>query len=287
MKKTFDGMYYKHQKGIRTVAIIAGISAGCHAFIQVITNSNSYDFNYPPSVYESYNSGETVRIGDSVFSKDGVKIRIVSQEKSLSICGDIIYSGITPLRYDIMGPFKYLPMQCRHRVSSLYHRLDGSLTVNGENIDFTGGTGYIEGDSGTSFPKSYMWIQCGDFIDCQDKACIMASAADIPFAGLHFCGCICVVYINGTEYRLATYLGAKVILCDENHIIIKQGKLRLEIEINTDDADTGHKLAAPEKGEMVREIYERIACGARFKFTRGGEVLFDKRSETTSFEYLN
>ena len=274
--KKFDGTYYKHQKGGHTVSVIAGISAGSHAFIQVITNKESYYFSYPISDCEY--RGTVRRIGGSVFSKDGVKINI--DDEGVRIYGEIKYTQLTPIRYDIMGPFKYLPMECRHSITSLRHRLDGSLTICGESVDFNGGVGYIEGDSGTSFPKSYVWIQCSDF---PDKACIMASAADIPFAGLHFRGCICVIYINGIEYRFATYLGGKILYCDENRIVIKQGELLLEAEV---EPGRGHKLIAPEKGEMVREIRERIVCGARFRFKKGGKILFDRHTQNASFEYV-
>ena len=111
----------------------------------------------------------------------------------------------------------------------------------------------------------------------------MASVADIPFAGLSFTGCICVVYFNNTEYRLATYLGVKILACSESRIVLKQGELRLEIEIGT---GPGHKLIAPFRGEMVKEIRERIICGAQFRFFKGGELLFDEWSENASFEYV-
>jgi hypothetical protein len=172
-------------------------------------------------------------------------------------------------------------MQCTHKIASLHHRLDGGLNVCGEKIDFTGGVGYIEGDSGVSFPRDYMWVQCNDF---PEKACVTAAVADIPFAGFRFRGCICIVYIGGVEYRMATYLGVKIIRCDENHIILEQGKLRLEIEIGS---RVGHKLIAPENGRMVREFRECIICDARFKFMRDGVVLFDRHSANASFEYVD
>lgn len=274
MRGKFEGTYYKHQKDGRTLALIAG-AADDYAFIQVITNDQSYDFRYPLSAYMP---GDLCRIGDSVFSKDGIKLHI--KENNLLMCGTITYTEPTPLRYDIMGPFKYFPMQCRHYIQSLHHCLIGNLTLNGEVINFTGGTGYIEGDSGTSFPKAYTWIQCNDF---PQKACVAASVADIPFFGLHFRGCFCVIYCHGVEYRLATYLGARIRCCDGNQIIFRQGKLRLSIKI---DAGTGHRLFAPEKGAMTREIRERIVSGAAFRLEKAGEVLFEQVSENASFEQV-
>ena len=39
-------------------------------------------------------------------------------------------------------------MQCSHGVISMGHPLEGSVRLNGETIDFSGGTGYIETDRG-------------------------------------------------------------------------------------------------------------------------------------------
>lgn len=39
----------------------------------------------------------------------------------------------------------------------------------------------------------------------------MLSVADIPMAGIHFTGVIGAIMWYGMEYRLATYLGAKVV----------------------------------------------------------------------------
>jgi len=279
LKTGFDGTYFKHQKGENTISLIAGISKNDHAFIQIITNRDSYYIKYPLS---DHVLGREIKIGDNSFSEAGVKINIA--EETISLYGEIKYNKLTPLRYDIMGPFKYLPMQCRHKISSLHHKLSGSLILNGETIDFTEGTGYIEGDSGTSFPKNYVWIQCNDF---REKACITASVADVPFMGTNFRGCICVVYLNNIEYRLATYLGVKILAYSEKQIILKQGNLLLEIEIDENaNTEAGYKLMAPEKGEMKREIRERIMCGAGFKFMKDGKVLLARHSGKASFEYV-
>jgi len=274
LRNTFSGIYYKHQKGENIVSVIAGASAKEHSFIQIISSKESYYFKFPYS-----KPSELFKIGNNTFSTNGMIISI--EENDALIYGEIKYSELTPLRYDIMGPFRYVPMQCKHKILSLHHRLNGSLSICGETIDFDGGAGYIEGDFGTSFPKNYIWIQCSDF---QENACIVASVADIPFSGLCFRGCICVVSINGVEYRMATYLGVRILCCCEHRIVLKQGSLYLEIEIN---AGTGQKLIAPENGGMVREIRECIMCGAHFRFIADGKVLFDQSSDKASFEFAD
>jgi len=178
-----------------------------------------------------------------------------------------------------MGPFKFFPMECRHAIISMRHALSGVLTLNGDELDFTGGVGYIESDSGRSFPSGYAWVHSGDFArECS----VMASVARIPFYGLRFWGCICVVWLNGREYRLATYRGVKILRCEPDCIELKQGKYRLEI---TTSAHGGHKLPAPRSGKMSRLIRESISVPARFIFTEKNRSLLDEKSKHASYEY--
>lgn len=260
MKEYFAGYYYKHQKDDKTLCLIVG-EADSGKFIQVITN----DF----SQTVSFTKG-------NVFSPSRIELNI--QTPQLSLTGTIRYRNLTPIRYDIMGPFAFFPMECRHEIVSMRHRLEGSVFLNGKEIDFTGGTGYSEGDSGCSFPSSYTWIQANDFV----KPCsIMASVAEIPLCGLHFQGCICVIWYRGKEYRLATYLGARAVLCTSKRIVIRQGRYRLEIRVKKRN---GFELSAPQKGEMTRTITESISCPAEFRFFIRNEMVLCLRSQHASFE---
>lgn len=257
----FDGYYLKHQQGGNTVCFIVGSSSE-EEFIQVITNSASY---------------HTARIGGSSFTPHGIQVDI--HEPGWSVTGKISYGTLTPIRYDIMGIFKHFKMECRHDVISMYHKLEGSLTINGELLDFSGGIGYIERDSGTSFPKSYLWAHCNNF---PQECSVMAAVAHIPFYGVQFKGCICVVNYLGKEYRLATYLGVRIVRCSPSQLILKQGSHLLQIDVT---GDAGHKLYAPTQGKMSRTIHESPSCEARFRFYKRGELLFDYTG-STSFEFV-
>lgn len=260
MKERFAGYYYKHQKGDRTLCLIAGRAAS-GKFIQVITK----DF----SQKVPFTAGNR-------FSQNGVELNI--QTKQLSLIGTIRYRDLTPIRYDIMGPFCFFPMECRHEIVSMYHRLDGGMLLNGEELDFTGGIGYMEGDSGCSFPSSYTWIQANDFAE---PCSIMASVAEIPFCGLHFQGCICVVWYRGQEYRLATYLGARAVLCTKERMVIRQGRYRLEIRVKSRNA---YELDAPKEGRMTRTILESASCPAEFRFSIQNNLMFCFKSQHAGFE---
>lgn len=276
LDRYFEGWFFKHRKGPETLSVIVGRAAD-GAFIQAVTGERAYRARYP---LEAFEKGKTIRLADNYFSETGVRLSICSE--GLELAGRIDYGGITPPNGDIMGPFRFLPMQCRHTVISMNHTLSGNVVLNGKDIDFIGGKGYIEGDSGRSFPKSYTWVQCNDF----DRNCsIMASAAHIPFAVSSFWGCIALVWLDGAEYRLATYRGARIKRRDAGRLLLEQGDLSLDVRFLGSHA--GHLLDAPERGQMKRGIHEVPAAPAYFEFRRGNFVLFQGESRFASYEHVN
>ena len=281
----FEGWYFKHQSKDGSIAFIPGINitkdGTKYSFIQVITKDKSYNINYDFKDFSISQDKLTIKIKDNIFSTKGVILNI--RNKNIIIKGRLVYSDITLLKSDIMGPFAYFPfMECVHGVLSLNHKVNGSLFINNKEVKFIDAKGYIEKDSGKSFPKTYLWIQCNDF-KIEDTS-IMVSIADIPFLGFEFKGCIAVVYYKGKEYRLATYNGVKLISYDENGLIIKRGKYRLEINIKNLSPQS---LLAPNGGDMIRTIYENISCSATFKFYKDKNLIFDLESSNTSFEYVS
>ena len=282
-KEYFEGWYLKHQKGARTLALIPGIQisrrGGRSAFLQVITNQNAYYIDFPIEEFEP-GDGFHVKIGSNTFGAEGISLDVDTSE--LKLWGRLRYGPLLPVRYDIMGPFKAVPfMECSHGVLSMYHHLEGSLCLNGETLDFQGGTGYIEKDRGRSFPKSYLWTQCNSFdgFPCS----VMASVAEIPLGGLRFPGCICAVRTKEREYRLATYLGGKAEVWRDGLLILSQGKYRLTAEVLQ---GCPQALRAPQRGNMERTIHEHAACRMRFRFTKNGETVFDLESASAGFEFV-
>ncbi|MCL1919126.1 MAG: tocopherol cyclase family protein [Peptococcaceae bacterium] len=277
MRGRFEGWYYKHQSKDRSLAIIPGRAEG-GAFVQVITDSRAYMIPYPLSAFQK---GDSLHVGENTFSLSGITLDISHPEVTLS--GEIRYTGTTPICGDIMGPFRFFPMECRHGIASMKHELCGAVSLNGEVFDFTGGLGYIESDSGRSFPSRYIWVQCNDFEPAEPDFSVMVSVARIPFYGVRFWGCICVVWLNGREYRLATYNGVKIVRCEPGLIDIKQGKYQLTITVGVNE---GQLLAAPRFGTMDRVIRESLSCPARFRFMEGNSILFDQGSDRASYECM-
>lgn len=218
----------------------------------------------------------SVIMGRNIFSEKGIKLDIETDK--LTAKGVLRFGKLTPIRYDIMGPFKFVPfMQCRHSVYSMSHRVDGKITLNGKKYVFLNGAGYIEGDRGTSFPSRYIWTQSGF-----TNGSLMLSIADIPILGLGFTGIIGIVMLNGTEHRIATYLGAKLKHIGDNTVIVSQGDYELTAKLIKKNS---HPLSAPINGKMSRTIHESASCTAFYVFSYKGTVLCKFTSDRASFEF--
>ena len=110
----------------------------------------------------------------------------------------------------------------------------------------------------------------------------MLSVADIPIAGIHFTGVIGVILWHGKEYRLATYLGAKVVKIQNGNIRIVQGDMELEVCLLE---SVKCPLKAPVVGNMKRTIQEGAACRAWYRFCKNGSPVFQFETDKASFEY--
>lgn len=298
MKQHFEGYYFKCEIGEKTIAFIPAMhGSGVYgtdlqsdavrrnavktgreqsgASLQIITNDSAYLIPYNNIAFSRH--GLKLKIGNSCFSESGLCIDIY--EKDCDIHGKLRFGRLHRLKYDIMGPFRYVPhMQCRHMVVSMQHSIRGWLSINGKVYHAVNGIGYIEGDSGFSFPKNYLWTQCHF-----DKGSIMLSVAEIPLCGFCFRGIIGIVIINGKEYRIATYLGARVEKLGSHMLAVRQGKYILSVKLLEADAK---ELQAPIMGQMTRTIQESVRCKAWYRFMSGNRILTEFIGENASFEYM-
>jgi hypothetical protein len=233
------------------------------ASIQLITDQGTWCTWHP--YHEFHKRHNHIQIGENQFNEQGLTINLKTDE--VTAFGNLSFGPLSSLRYDIMGPFRYIPlMECRHSVYSMAHTVQGRLVINGTEYVFDPGVGYIEGDRGRSFPSVYAWTQClfsdtGSHAPCS----IMMAVADIPFAFTRFTGITGVIQWRGKQYRIATYLGARVIHIGKGEIIIKQGCYQFSTKLI-------HKqekpLYAPVCGGMTRIIHEDPSCSVYYCFKK-------------------
>ena len=261
MNNKFSGIYYKHQSlsGYVLAVIVSHSNEG--DMVQIITNDKSYYIIDVNSVEASF---------------EGIKFNV--NQNDLTITGNISFDSLLKPKKDVMSYFRYLPIECKHNIYSMYHSLFGSLVINGEKIDFTNGNGYIEGDQGRNFPTKYVWLNA-----INERSSITLAIASIPFKLFTITGVTCLIEHQGKEYRFGTYNFAKAKVIEKNHLVIKKGKYLLEIFIDNND---GHALRAPVKGNMIRFIHECPSVGIEYRLTYKGKAILKETHKYASFEYV-
>ena len=279
MNNYFCGWYFKCQSQTQSLALIPALhitdgQSSCS--LQLISNAGSWNIPLPAAGAKMQKREPVAALDGARFCKDGIHLDV--HDTSCSAVGSLRFGPPSPIRYDIMGPFHYVPfMECRHSVFSMRHSVDGCLTINGIDYCFQNSDGYIEGDRGRSFPRHYAWTQC--FFP---EGSLMLSVAEIPIGPIHFTGVIGVIHLNGVEYRLATYCGAKAAKIRDGQMVIRQGALTLTATLLE---NTARPLHAPQNGAMVRTIRENIACHAQYHLSKNGKTILEFETSTASFEY--
>ena len=127
----FCGWYYRCQSDTQTLAIIPSVHKtkdGDHCAIQLIMDAEAFHVPFP---YRDFRKDRSqIEIGSNRFEDAGIHLDIHTPE--LHAIGDLRFGPFSPLRYDIMGPFRYVPfMQCRHSVFSMKHTIHGEISING------------------------------------------------------------------------------------------------------------------------------------------------------------
>lgn len=265
-EKGFEGWYYRLVSADHrhSLALIPGIRRGEQeeAFLQILVQGweKGLWISYPMDAFSSSDRPFEIALEDNRFSMDQIRLRL---KESHDIYGDVsITNPMTfpvSLRWPgIMGWYRYVPkMECYHGVVITDAELEGSFSIHGQDVDFTGGRLYMEKDWGTSFPSAWVWVQSNQFK--QQQTSFMLSVADIPWRGSSFTGFICYLQTPEKMYRFATYTGAEITYWEEHekgiHLTLEDRKHRLNVRIHR---SAGAHLRAPFHGEMSRMIKETV-----------------------------
>lgn len=277
MYNSFFGWYLKCQSDTQTLAVIPAVHNKRNkrtCSIQVITDNDAWIVMFTADSFRR--TRRNIFIGQNRFGEKGIHLAIHTPQ--LTIRGNLDFGPLLPLKYDIMGPFALVPfMECRHSVESMRHSVRGNMCINGQKYCFQNAWGYWEGDRGRSFPKKYIWTQC-----CFPGGTLMLSVADIPMTGIHFTGIIGAILWRRKEYRIATYLGARVVRIQNKMVRVIQGNLELDVQLLK---ASERPLKAPAKGDMIRTIHESASCRAFYRLRKEGCTLFAFETDRASFEF--
>ena len=303
-KRYFEGWYFKQVDAARSriVSIIPGVSYSAdgtakHAFVQVVPSGGeeSHYYAYPPEEFSSVPGKHfAIRIGPNTFSSTGMTLDL--KDGIHEVAGSVRFGSWTPWPVEVLSPgvmgwYRFVPaMETYHAVLSMDHALSGSLTLDGDRIDFARGRGYVEKDWGRSFPSSWIWAQSNHFED--PGTSVMLSVARIPWMTGAFVGSIAGLLLDGKLHRFATYTGARITCIEtgvnEAHVTVADKREQLEVRMHGCRTLT---LKAPVLGSMEGRDAESLGgtIDVTLRTLSGGrtDVVFEGTGWQAGIEVMN
>ncbi|MGL5347957.1 MAG: tocopherol cyclase family protein [Peptostreptococcaceae bacterium] len=304
-KNFFEGWYFKivDKNNIYKFAFIPGIAYGenndqHHSFIQVV---NCYDINYDYIKFKAMdflydNNDFHISVNNNKFSFSGITLNLNYKDKSNninSLRGSIKFENTskwpdTIINPGSMGFYNYLLfMECYSQVCVLNGDIKGSLNINGTNVDFTGGKVYVEKNWGSSFPKSWLWIQCNNFEN--PKVSVTCSLATIPFPIRDFRGFLIGLTIDDKFYSFTTINKSELNLknIDKDIKLVtynKNYKLTLKTTTNKDDFVL---CMGPKNGHMIPLVRETLCAKVEMTLEeiKAKKIIFKGVGQSTGVEY--
>ncbi|ERI90088.1 hypothetical protein HMPREF1982_04355 [Clostridiales bacterium oral taxon 876 str. F0540] len=280
----FEGWYFKivHPHRNITYCFIPGIFLSnkkecSHSFIQVLNGyeSNFKYLTFKRSDFKASSSKFDVSVENNHFSLNRINININEQE--IKIMGNLEFNNIikwpdTLINPGSMGFYNYLSfMQCYSQVCAIDGYIKGSLDINGENIDFTGGKVYIEKNWGKAFPYSYIWVQGNSFNS--SHGAVTASIGHVPMPFTSFTGFLIGINANNKFYKFTTINKSKIsIKFDDESIILEAHKKDCILKLRGIYEEKNFmNLFAPREDKMVPIARETLQG-------RLEVILYDKKS---------
>lgn len=297
----FEGWYFKvidateqHRYAFIPGMILTGEP---HAFIQVLdgNTARAWYHEFPLTSFWAAPDRFEVHVGPNRFIAEAMNLVIDRPDQR--VVGELRFGPSTPwpvslLSPGIMGWYAWVPlMECYHGVVSFDHPIYGSLEIDGEQIDFSGGRGYIEKDWGRSFPSAWIWMQTNHF--GAPGTSLTGSVAIIPWVRQSFPGFIVGLWHADELYRFATYTGAKIEQLDVNddrvHWVLANRHHRLEILATRGVASAFGLLKGPDQFEMGKRVAESLTAVIRVQLTdrRTGRVVFEGDGRNAGLEVHN
>lgn len=293
----FEGWYIKlvsADLGQRW-AVIPGIFRGMadgrdEAFVQVLDGltGRAWYHRYEISEFSAAPDRFDVRVGPNHFTADHIVLDTEQLRGELAITSVLEPWPVTFREPGIMGRYGHVPfMECFHGVVSFGHEFVGTLSVEGQPVDFSGGRGYIEKDWGKAFPAGYIWLAT-NHIDADPTASLIGSVAIIPWLGGAFRGFIVGLKYGGRLHRWTTYTRARErqLEIDDSHVRWqlegRDGLLELEVE-----RVRGGLLKAPQRTAMLERVEETLDATVRIRHsTLDGDLLLEGTARATGLEIV-
>lgn len=283
--------------GNESIAIIPGIffsrdGKNNTAFIMIYDGLTESVFleRFPISHFKCSKDEYILEIGNNKFSKQMIELDIKS--KDCQISGSVVSKHLNPwpisiMEHGCMGWYAYVPtMECFHGILSMDHILSGEFNLNGRQLNFDNGRGYLEKDWGKRFPSDWIWAQSNHFT--VENVSVTASLANIPWRKKSFAGFIIGLQYNGELYRFTTYNRStiKSISYDGQHVNWVVVKREFELELSIQNGGSSAVLFAPDDDDMIPKVEESLNGKVSLKLKKHGEIILKSEGLNAGVEII-
>ena len=296
----FEGWYFKIVDTVRqqSFAFIPGIHFGktnkdSHCFIQILQGKEvKYKYlRFSPDDFVTSKNKFHVLIKDNYFSLERITLNI--SDSDINIKGTVIFKNIlkwpdTLFNPGSMGFYNFIPsLQCYSQVCVMDMDLEGNLNINGNNVDFNHGKGYIEKNWGKAFPYSWIWIQSNNF--STEKSSLSCSLAHIPFSFFSFRGFLIGLYAHGTFHSFTTVNRSQIQIHQKGSDIdiqVENKHYFLNIQTRT-LSENFVLLNAPRDSRMVPLVQENLQgeVHVSLREKKHQKIIFHDTGFCTGIEY--
>jgi tocopherol cyclase len=296
----FEGWYFKlvDAKMKRPFAFIPGVffspdPVHSHAFIQVVDGAKKiYRYlRFPAEAFSAEKNAFSLTVDNNRFGRDGLAFNLNRDNTRLE--GNVAFKRHVDwpdsfLNPGSMGFYNYIPkMQCYSQVCAMDFDLEGELYIEGDQIDFSGGRGYIEKNWGSAFPYSWVWVQCNHFE--KERASLSCSLGHIPFLFTSFRGFLVGLFAGGKFYEFTTMNRSRAEVVQQGtdlslHFYNARHSLNIECETKNEDFIL---LNGPRGSQMVPLVQENLRgiVTIELKETDSGKTLFTDTGCCAGVEY--
>lgn len=296
----FEGWYYKiidPSEKFR-LAFIPGIFKGSHpdqshSFLQVIDGS-AMDYQYLTfhhTYFSAHHNHFDISVADNRFTLHEICLNLqqptVKISGSLKLCDPIKWPDST-LSPGSMGYYNYLTfMQCYSQVCCLDAALEGTLDINGQSVDFTGGSAYIEKNWGRDFPHGWIWVQANNFSNtCTSLSC---SIGHIPFLHTSFRGFLIGFLAQGVFYEFTTMNRSKIDITREgDHYLITTWNKKHLLQIRSYAPKETFVLCKGPRENTMKPLVEESLQGSvevHLIELKTNHILYHDSSSSAGIEY--
>ena len=289
----FEDWYIKildaNQEHMMIYIIRTGSKLAAHeGSFQILEDINGEQSLYSIPITNVKSSKEEILFDGSKINKNEIRLQL--KQGDLSLIGELELKDIVDLEKSywkpgLMGFYKHIPfLEFYQEILVLNGTILGKIQVGEKEIDFSGGSCYIQMQWGREFPNIWILAQCNRWINNKDIALMLGITRLKLFFNYYTAFAIPVYYNNQLEI-FSNYNGGHITKLYRYkgyvHLVITQKDKLLDIKIYGRDEI---ECTSIKETHGIRDVYEGNRVKIEVKISKQGMTLLECTSLECSIE---